>query len=215
MNNLNIQVGKLHENTWFSWFELLTLYLIIPLLIVFNVVELRFRWLLFAIIFLYVGRMLWIIKPSLSDLGINNYSSKRILFLCSSYSIVILLVCLILYFRDILSGSSLLFYLIVLIIYPIVSAPIQEVFFRSYFFHRYSELTHPYILGVLNILLFAFYHKIYGDWLAVWLSLVGGLILTLLYIIKRNFFWNWIIHGMLGVLVFVTGFGKYFTDLIK
>lgn len=213
--NLTSLGKRIYDHTLFVWAELLILYLVFPLLIVFNIIELRFRWILFAIIFVYVGGMLWRRKPDLQEIGISRSSFATIIKWCSIYSLGVTVICLVLYMQDYLTLPDLLFYLVVLIIYPIISAPAQEIFFRSFFFYRYSELSSPYVVGVLNIVLFAFYHKMYGGWLAVWLSLVGGIILTVLYMKSRNYWWVWICHGFLGVLVFVSGLGKHFTDLIR
>ena len=71
------------------------------------------------------------------------------------------------------------------------------------------------LLAALNVLLFAFYHRIFGGWLAVGLSVAGGVILTTTFLRSRNFWIVTAVHGVLGVLVFLTGLGPYFTDLLR
>jgi len=202
------------QRVWFKWIELTVLYLILPLLIIFNFVNLKYRWFLFAFIFVYIIVLINMMKPTLRDFKILGIKISKVLRLTFLYIIASLLILLILYFQNTISLNSLTFYLLVLIVYPLVSVPIQEIFFRFFYFHRYSNLTSQNTIIFLNILLFAFYHKIYGGWISVILSFAGGIIITFIYLKYNSYWWACICHGILGIIVFVTGLGKYFTDLI-
>jgi len=214
ITNMEVLQEKILCTSSYKWLELFTLFLIFPLLIIFDIIELKYRWFLFLFIFIYVGLMIKIIRPSYYDLGIKHIRISALLKGLLAYILIVLTLILFLYLRKIISIQSSVFYLGVLIIYPLLSAPAQELFFRSFFFFRYNELTNQYILATLNILFFAFYHRIYGGWLSVLLSLVGGIVLTSLYLKYKNFWWVCICHGILGIVVFISGLGKHFTDLI-
>jgi uncharacterized protein len=211
---IEINLKNVLQRFWYKWIELSILYLILPLLIIFNFVNLKYRWFLFALIFIYIIVLIKLMKPTLRDFKILRIKISKVLRWVFLYSTALLLILLLLYFQDVITLNSFAFYLIVLIVYPLVSAPIQEIFFRSFFFYRYSNLTNQSAIILLNILLFAFYHKIYGGWISVILSLAGGIIITFIYLKYNSYWWACICHGILGIIVFVTGLGKYFTDLI-
>lgn len=211
--NFNDSQKKINSSVW-KWCELFCFYLLMPCLIVLDVIALKYRWILFVLTSLYVMPMIIVIKPALPDLGISKNQIWFVLKTAFLYAFGVGLTLTSLNYFEVFAEKLLIVYLIVFILYPLVSAPIQELFFRSYFFYRYKNLLNQQFLVLLNILLFAFYHKIYGGWLAVLLSLIGGGVLTLIYSRYKNYWTVCLAHGILGVLIYASGFGEYFTDLL-
>ena len=197
------------------WVELLTLYLIAPSLIVLGVIDLPFRWPIFCATLMYVVIVLLQTKPGAAALGMDATNWRRLVVWTGAYTAVVILTLTTLRLTGVVTASTFLFSLLVLTAYPLVSAPLQELFFRSFFFHRYDGLAPPPLLAALNVLLFAFYHRIFGGWLAAGLSVAGGVVLTTTFLRSRNFWIVTAVHGVLGVLVFLTGLGPYFTDLLR
>ena len=210
----NIQINLMHR-AWYKWIELSLLYIIFPLLIVLNLVDLKYRWFLFAFTFIYIILLIKSLKPALKDFKIIGFEISTLLKWLLIYALGVLIIVLLLYVEDIITLKLSIIYLVVFIAYPLISAPIQEIFFRSFYFYRYSNLTNQSIIIFLNILLFAFYHKIYGGWISVVLSFAGGIIITFIYLKYNSFWWACFCHGIFGFIVFVLGLGKYFTDLIN
>ena len=206
---------NVNHSAWYKWIELSILYIISPLLIALNLIDLKYRWLLFAITFLYIASLIKSFKPTLKDFKIIGFEISKLLKWLLLYALGVIIIVLLLYFEGIITSKLSIIYLVVFIAYPLISAPIQELFFRSFYFYRYSNLINQSIIIFLNILLFAFYHKIYGGWISVVLSFIGGIIITFIYLKNNSFWWACFCHGIFGVMVFFLGLGKYFTDLIN
>ncbi|MFC3121476.1 CPBP family intramembrane glutamic endopeptidase [Agaribacter flavus] len=101
-------------------------------------------------------------------------------------------------------------WLLTLIIYPLVSVIPQEIIFRTYFFHRYKRiLPSKQVRLVLSSFCFGLAHIVYGNWIAVALSWIGGLIFGYRYIQTRSTLVVIIEHSMWGSFLFTIGLGAF------
>ena len=104
-----------------------------------------------------------------------------------------------------------LLWLLVMLLYPILSVYPQELIYRGFFFHRYSNLIRNPSLSIgLNALLFGYMHIIFHNWIAVILTLVGGLYFAMLYQRSHSVLFVSIVHAIYGNLLFTLGLGQYF-----
>jgi len=103
-------------------------------------------------------------------------------------------------------------WLAVILIYPVLSAFLQEILFRGFFFHRYEKhfKKRPLLLVTLNALLFAYIHIVFGNWLAVIFTFIGGLLFAQTYLKSRSILLTAIEHSLYGDLLFTLGLGYYF-----
>ncbi|MDC8831435.1 CPBP family intramembrane glutamic endopeptidase [Alteromonas gilva] len=101
-------------------------------------------------------------------------------------------------------------WLLTLLLYPLLSVIPQEIIYRTFFFHRYKSIlpTHTQRLGA-STMLFGFAHAIYGNWLAVALSAVGGAIFGVRYLQSRSTAVVVIEHSLWGCFLFTIGLGSY------
>ncbi len=103
-------------------------------------------------------------------------------------------------------------WLMIMLIYPLVSVTAQEILFRLFFFGRYRSLflgnRHAAIL--LNAALFAFVHIIFQNVISVVISLLGGLLFAWRFEKTRSFWAVWLEHSLYGNLLFTLGLGRYF-----
>ncbi|MBX9852053.1 MAG: CPBP family intramembrane metalloprotease [Cytophagaceae bacterium] len=107
------------------------------------------------------------------------------------------------------------FWTIVIITYPLVSVFPQEVIFRKFFFFRYEKLfKQPQILFVVNVILFSFAHIWFMNWVALFLTLLGGIIFAGTYLKSRSLSVVAIEHALYGVLIFAVGLGNYFYRIL-
>lgn len=97
-------------------------------------------------------------------------------------------------------------------LYPAVSVPAQEIFFRGFFFARYDLFPGAVIVPV-NALLFSLYHAIFGSGLAVAAAAVAGAILAAVYRRSRDLYRCWLLHYAFGVAAYLGGFAEGFTAL--
>ncbi|MDX2289319.1 MAG: type II CAAX endopeptidase family protein [Hyphomicrobiaceae bacterium] len=100
----------------------------------------------------------------------------------------------------------------VMILYPLLSVPVQELVYRTFFFHRYGPLfgARRGLLVVTNGLLFGLAHIVFGNWVAIAGSGLIGMLIAYRYEATRSFWAIWLEHALWGALVFTVGLGGYF-----
>ncbi|MDO5640545.1 MAG: CPBP family intramembrane metalloprotease [Neisseria sp.] len=104
------------------------------------------------------------------------------------------------------------FWLLVMLLYPLLSALPQELVYRRFFFDRYRAL---FGMGdkaflVLNAALFSYMHIVFLNPVAVACTFVGGLMFAATYRRSRSLYLTALEHGLYGNLVFTVGLGQYF-----
>lgn len=98
---------------------------------------------------------------------------------------------------------------LIALFYPI-SAAAQELLFRAFFFWRYSSLLPRVPLAALNVLVFAWVHIVYGQWISIALSALAGMLFTSLYLRYGSLWAVIVVHSAFGLAVFAMGYGPYF-----
>ena len=101
---------------------------------------------------------------------------------------------------------------LVVLLYPFLSVLPQELFFRCFFFFRYGRLFRSRALRIVaSGLLFGFAHVLYGNWIAVGFSALGGMLFAWTYTRTRSLWWVTIEHALYGMTLFTVGLGRYFS----
>ena len=191
--------------------ELIFLYLVFPAVVAGQVAPVESRWLVWACTGLYVVAALSVARPRVHSLGLlpaRSFMAR--LVLASAFLLGLTAVFLRLFVTAVDSTLAQQFILL-FVLYPTISVPAQEFFFRSFFYWRYELLLPNPYLSISNIFLFSFYHIIYGSWGAAFAGLAGGLILSVLYARYRNLLVCWAVHYVLGIVVYLAGFAHRFT----
>lgn len=107
--------------------------------------------------------------------------------------------------------SHFFVWLLIMILYPILSAFPQEIIYRSFFFKRYGNLfKNKKILIFVNAFLFSFAHIIYLNPIVIIFTFIGGLIIAESYSKHNSLIKASIEHGLYGDIVFTSGLGTYF-----
>lgn len=97
--------------------------------------------------------------------------------------------------------------------YPLASVYPQEVIFRAFFFRRYATLFRtPTAMIAASAAAFAFVHIIFGNWIAIAMTAVGGLLFSITYTRSRSVLAASVEHALYGCLVFTVGIGSFFYD---
>ena len=111
-----------------------------------------------------------------------------------------------------LAKARPLFWLLVMLLYPLVSAFVQEILFRNYFFYRYDSLFkgHLLLFVFVNALLFSYVHIIFENWIALIFTFLGGLLFAQTYLKTRSTFLTAIEHSLYGNTLYTLGLGHYF-----
>jgi membrane protease YdiL (CAAX protease family) len=192
--------------------ELLVLYVLLPATIVSGLVPLAARWLVFLVTGLWVCVAMIRGQIGLQGLGLKPVrpSLARLLaVLVVGAAVVIGLI----HYVDVVPTSSAVRWGLVFVLYPAISVPAQEIFFRGFFFARYGNLLPACALIAANAVLFGLYHAIFGSGLAVAAAMAAGALLAALYSRTRNLYLSWVLHYGFGVAAYAIGWADGFTAL--
>ncbi len=103
------------------------------------------------------------------------------------------------------------FWALVMLLYPLVSVYPQELIYRAFFFHRYAPLFGSGLLMIAaSAFAFGFVHIIFGNWLAVILSIIGGFLFSLTYQHSGSLLLACLDHALFGNFIFTIGLGQFF-----
>ena len=100
----------------------------------------------------------------------------------------------------------------IMLLYPLMSVLVQELVYRTFFFHRYGVLFGNWWWAaiLLNGVLFGLGHIVIGTPLAVYGTMATGVLFAWRYAMTRSFWAVFIEHTLWGALVFTVGLGRYF-----
>jgi membrane protease YdiL (CAAX protease family) len=102
-------------------------------------------------------------------------------------------------------------WLMILALYPLLSAVPQEVVFRVFVFHRYAGLfPNPRAMIAASAASFALAHLQLGNPWAPALALIGGILFAFSYSRSRTLFQPALEHALWGDWIFSVGLGSYF-----
>ncbi|BFN36911.1 CPBP family intramembrane glutamic endopeptidase [Fidelibacter multiformis] len=103
------------------------------------------------------------------------------------------------------------FWILVMILYPLISVYPQEVIFRTYIFHRYqSVFSGKHEMITASAVAFGMYHLFFCNWIAPVLSFAGGFLFASTYARSRSTAAVVLEHALWGDLIFTIGLGMYF-----
>ena len=84
------------------------------------------------------------------------------------------------------------------------AAVVEEVAFRGYGFNRLAELTRsPFLAAAITFVLFTLAHLSGGGWGQVVIAAYGGMVLTVLYVWRRNLWSNILAHWLTDGAAFI------------
>jgi membrane protease YdiL (CAAX protease family) len=103
------------------------------------------------------------------------------------------------------------FWLLVMVLYPILSVIPQEMVFRSFFFHRYKPLfSKTWAMILVSGLVFGFIHIVFHNFVSPSFCIIGGWMFAYSYSQHQSLKWAMVEHAAYGCLVFTVGIGFYF-----
>ena len=104
-----------------------------------------------------------------------------------------------------------LFWAVIVLLYPLLSVYPQELIYRAFFFHRYQPLFGSgWVMLMASALAFGFIHIIFGNWLAVGLCIIGGLLFAVTYESSGSLLLACLDHAIFGNFIFTIGLGRFF-----
>ena len=104
-----------------------------------------------------------------------------------------------------------IWWMVVMIAYPLLSVYPQEILFRTFFFHRYRPILgsrHGAILW--SAFVFGLAHLFFANWIAPTLTALGGYLFARTYTRSGSTLAAVIEHALWGDFLFTIGLGWYF-----
>ena len=103
------------------------------------------------------------------------------------------------------------FWLLIMVLYPVLSVWPQEVLYRAFLFARYRSLFRSDTgIIIASALAFGFAHVIFLNWIAIGMTTVGGLLFARDYARHRSLRLTCLEHSLYGCLIFTVGLGRFF-----
>ncbi|KMQ52073.1 hypothetical protein CHISP_1062 [Chitinispirillum alkaliphilum] len=107
--------------------------------------------------------------------------------------------------------SEFFTWIVTLLLYSLFSAYPQELIYRTFLFHRYKSLFSSAGMIVLaSSVTFGYMHLIYENFIAVFLTLLGGYIFSHTYLKTNSLLITGLEHSLYGGFIFTVGLGSYF-----
>ncbi|MFD0978131.1 CPBP family intramembrane glutamic endopeptidase [Tropicimonas aquimaris] len=102
--------------------------------------------------------------------------------------------------------------IMILMLYPLLSALPQELLFRALYFRRYRSILprQRWAALLLNAAIFSLAHLMYWSWVVLFMTFVGGLAFAWAYEIRRSFPMALLLHAVAGDVLFLVGLGVFF-----
>ena len=102
-------------------------------------------------------------------------------------------------------------WLLVMILYPVLSAYPQSLVYRAFFFERYDELfPGKWTMIFASAVAFSLMHIIFRNWIAVGLTFIGGILFAFRYDKTGSLATSSFEHALYGCWIFSLGLGQYF-----
>lgn len=102
-------------------------------------------------------------------------------------------------------------WLLIMVLYPLLSVIPQEVLYRSFFFARYAELfPGKNIMVIASTLFFVFMHIVFSNGIAILGTLIGGYFFADTYSRTRSLRVVCLEHSLYGYVIFTLGLGEFF-----
>jgi len=103
-----------------------------------------------------------------------------------------------------------LFWSIVMLLYPLLSAVPQGIIYRAFVFSRYKCLFgEGWAMIAASALVFSFAHIIFLNPVAILLTLGGGLLFAHTYLKSASLWFSSLEHALYGDFIFTIGLGYY------
>ncbi len=102
-------------------------------------------------------------------------------------------------------------WLIIMLLYPVLSVYPQGIVYRSFIFNRYYDLfPTPPVMMLASAIAFSMVHLVFGNLLAVGLTFVGGIIFAQTYRRTKSLMISSMEHALYGCFLFTIGLGSFF-----
>lgn len=205
------------KNRKLLWFECISVFVVVPLLFLLDLVTVYF--LTIPLIIITLPAVIWLYKQYklhwkifwVDDRESESAYLKVVLWRFAILSLLLLAIVLVFYPQRLfdLPLHNTKFWLMFIIVYPLLSVYPQELLYRAFFLNRYKALfSSEKLLIVVNAALFSWMHIVFSNLVIMLYTFVGGLLFAYTYQRTRSLRLVCLEHSMYGILLFSIGHGK-------
>ena len=201
-------------NQYIKYIELFIITIIFPLIIIIYNLQ---KYVIPIVIFAAILCAYYLHKKKYKFNFLKKFDKKKAIKIIIRDILICMIIYLLIFINNfpVLPITSFKLLIIIMIIYPIISALPQEICFRAFFFHRYSILfQNKILLIVINGLIFGLLHSIYLNLQIIIITFFAGVLFSLNYYYNKSLFLVTIEHSLLGNFIFSIGLGYYFHESI-
>ena len=201
-------------NQYSKYIELFIITIVFPLIIIIYNLQ---KYVIPIVIFSAFLSIYYLHKKKYKFNFLKQFDKKQVIKIIIRDIIICVFIYFLIFINDfpILPINDFKLFLIIIIIYPIISVLPQEICFRAFFFHRYSILFHNKILlVVINGLIFGLLHSIYLNLQIIIITFLAGILFSLNYYYNKSLLLVTIEHSLLGNFIFSIGLCYYFHESI-
>lgn len=201
---------------WIRVSEMVGLYILLPILLVFNIISLPLMAVLLimgtSVVFFLQYDTTFDKKQYLNWASGKKHFFSMFLFFILSGAVMVVTI----WFVDdsklfIILRENPQTMLMIAIFYPLFSVIPQGLAYRVLFFHRYASLfTSKWTQILVSAFFFSFGHVIYKSPLVMFLTFIAGLIFAYRYHQSKSYLLSVVEHALYGVWMFTSGLGIYF-----
>jgi membrane protease YdiL (CAAX protease family) len=102
-------------------------------------------------------------------------------------------------------------WMLVMILYPVLSVYPQGIVYRAFVFERYRDLFGPpWAIVAASAFAFAYVHIVFRNSLALGLTLLGGILFGIRFLQTDSLFVTSFEHALYGCFMFTVGVGRSF-----
>jgi membrane protease YdiL (CAAX protease family) len=102
-------------------------------------------------------------------------------------------------------------WVLLLVLYPVVSVYPQGIIYRAFMFERYRDLFGPpWAMVLASAFAFTYMHIVFRNKLALVLTALGGLLFGMRYLETGSLFVSSLEHALYGCAIFTLGIGRCF-----
>lgn len=204
---------------WLLWFECIAIFVVIPLLLWLRLVNTPL--ILIPVFIVCIPATVWLARKyglSRATFWSGNIRAERnqLRKIAKRFLVISALLFAILFigYPDHLFDmprKTPLFWLLLMVVYPLFSVYPQELLYRAFFLHRYQPLFNKqHHLLLLNAILFGWMHVVFHNVLAVVFTLVAGWFFADTYHKTKSLRLACLEHALYGNLIFTLGYGEAF-----
>lgn len=206
---------KLFNSRAFKWFELIIIFIGLPLIYYYDLIPFHKSIPLLAVFIIFLVILLkdknFDNKKIYHFFHFSNWKTVLIRFILFSIITTVAVYYTSREFLFYLPKEELGLWLLIIISYPIWSAYPQELIYRGYFYHRYKNLIKKdWLMILINAFLFSFSHIIFENLLALILTFLGGIMFSITYKRSNSLMVVFSEHTLYGIWIFTVGIGQYF-----